>query len=607
MKKFWNLILLITLFTFLSCMEDTSAYLPQDKELVSLDSVRNEDTDNGDEEFPEGALVPGVHLVKLKVMQNGTEVERSFKYYMPVSVDISKSIALIFDFHGNYVFEAGALLPKPLDDFRESWAFPQHAIKNNCIICFPAGEVEYDENGGGSIGWQGDKYLRSIPFVKAMIEYFKNSTPRIDPNRVYATGQSSGGIFSFVLAFHCSELFAAVAPRSGQMSLRSMTEFPARAVPIRAFVGEEDTGIANGIITNMTEWAEKIGGYFASDMVYTENAFKIDGYKSVDTRIWSGGRTDLQIYTLREEGHGIQEHYCIPYIWEFLNAYSLNQDVNNLYISCENKNISMACGFSTSIAINHTEGATVNINNIPTGWKIELNGKTIKITSPVNYYANVSREGVFTLTASNTSGQSASLDIAYQLEEPRTFFKVGDIYYNQDFKPLGVICWVNPDNIREGKIVSFEENYQYFWGRASSTINSIGETSLSDGLANTRTLLDANNALTDPFTSTDAAFMWADSYSVAGETGWYMPSIEELEEINKKKEVINESIKLVSSGPEIGSNDLCSSTLTTESNKPAVCLYSYANSARLTKSARKGSNPYYIASICVRAFKKVSK
>lgn len=611
MKKFWNLILLIPLFSLFSCMDDTSAYLAQDKESVSLDGGKNEDADNGEEEFPEGTLVPGVHLVKLKIMQNGQEVERSFKYYMPVSIDATRSIALIFELHGNYVFEPGATtLPKPLDDFMENRPFPQHAIKNNCIICYPLGETEYSPDGSGSIGWQGGEYLNSIPFVKAMIEYFKNSTPTIDPARIYATGQSSGGVFSFVLAFHCSDLFAAVAPRSGQMSLKSQTVFPARAVPIRAFVGEEDTGIANGIITNMTDWAEKIGGYFASDMVYTENALQITGYKKVDTRIWSGGKTDLQIYTLREEGHGIEEYSCMPYIWEFLNAYTLDQDVNNLYISCETRKISLACGFNSSIAINYTEGATVRMDNVPTGWTIELNGKILNITSPTDYYGNVSREGTFTLTASNAGGQSSSLDISYQLEEPKSYLRVGDIYYNHEFKPIGVVCQVDPQNIRKGKIVSLEENTSYFWGSRDIVIDLTIETTEDNGAENTRTLLAANQTLDLPVTSIgESAFVWANGFSVAGETGWYMPSIEELEEINKNISVINKTIGQANLGTAIGTEILCSSTATKNtSNKPAIYVYDYTLSIRSLQSAgKKGSNPYFIAYIRSRAFKAVSK
>lgn len=82
MKKILFIGLLLPLLGLISCLEDTSAYLPQQKEDVAVDSVKNEqgkdeeDTDS----LPEGKLVPGIHLVKLQVKQpDGQKVERRFK------------------------------------------------------------------------------------------------------------------------------------------------------------------------------------------------------------------------------------------------------------------------------------------------------------------------------------------------------------------------------------------------------------------------------------------------------------------------------------------------------------------------------------------------
>ena len=84
MKKYRNLLLLIPFLVLFSCMEDESEYSSQEKENVQVDQVTVDTTDT-DEELPEGQLVPGLHLVKLKVLQGQDSVERQFKYYMPVS------------------------------------------------------------------------------------------------------------------------------------------------------------------------------------------------------------------------------------------------------------------------------------------------------------------------------------------------------------------------------------------------------------------------------------------------------------------------------------------------------------------------------------------
>ena len=79
MKKYRNLLLLIPFLVLFSCMEDESEYSSQEKENVQVDQVTVDTTDT-DEELPEGQLVPGLHLVKLKVLQGQDSVERQFKY-----------------------------------------------------------------------------------------------------------------------------------------------------------------------------------------------------------------------------------------------------------------------------------------------------------------------------------------------------------------------------------------------------------------------------------------------------------------------------------------------------------------------------------------------
>ena len=112
MRKY--LFLLIVLFlAFFSCVDDNSSYETQEKEKVDVEGV----TPGGGEEEPpvDGELTPGVHLVKLNVMQpDGQVVERRFKYFMPSTLVTSKPISLIFEFHGSYGFEKDELPSDPI-------------------------------------------------------------------------------------------------------------------------------------------------------------------------------------------------------------------------------------------------------------------------------------------------------------------------------------------------------------------------------------------------------------------------------------------------------------------------------------------------------------
>lgn len=113
MKKYaiWAV---LALFAMSSCVKDESIYEAQQKENVKVDP--SEGGQGGNEvTYPEGVLIPGIHLVTLDVtLPDGTTEERQFKYFMPISIDESKPISLIFEFHGSYSFAAGVTPSNPI-------------------------------------------------------------------------------------------------------------------------------------------------------------------------------------------------------------------------------------------------------------------------------------------------------------------------------------------------------------------------------------------------------------------------------------------------------------------------------------------------------------
>lgn len=611
MKKYWIIALLFPVLTLFSCMEDTSAYLPQEKENVAVDNVDNEKGDNedGEEVLPEGKLVPGIHLVKLNVTKPDGQVEvRRFKYYMPISVDATKPISLIFEFHGSWEFAAGVKPSDPIANITTSHALIQHAIKTNCVICFPAGMPEFQQDSSGAVNWQNSD--RHLPFVDDMIDYFRGRTPSVDMNRVYSTGQSSGAIFSFVLAYYRSEIFAAVTPRAGQMKIDDSSPLPQRAVPVRVFAGTDDeTVIHSAVIENMTAWAEKIGGYFPSDMVFTEDSIEIENYKKVDTRIWSGGNADLQIYSLKEEGHGISIGYCMPYMWEFMSSHTLGNGSGHLFITTEMKEITAQCGQLVTFHINHTDGAIVSIDQAPQGWNMTLNQKTVTLSGPKDFYGNIDRNGEIILSISQ-DGHQATLSIPYSLVPPKNYFEVGDIYYNEDFEAIGVVCWVNNANIKEAKILSLKGpgayESMYYCGSSKGLGLSFDTPDKADGYGNSRKMVEYNNTLASPYTTDNAAFLWAWEYTNKGENGWYLPAIDELEAIAPHRKAIEDI--LVSLGGTVLKANTYSSTTEVKSGAATKSIYSYNfDTKKVIENRAKTAGEEYFGYINVRAIKKVNK
>lgn len=568
MKKYWSLFILIPFFSVISCMDDTSAYLPQEKEDVNVENNFKVDTTDTDSVLPEGELAPGLHLVKIKVLQpNYPEpIERQFKYYMPVTINPAKPISLIFDFHGSYTFESGEKPGNPMAGTTETNPFNQLATTNNCIICYPAALPIFQPDSSGTVNWMDSE--NHLPFVDALIKYFTvDNEPYVDPNRIYSTGHSSGAIFSFVLAFERPEVFAAIAPRAGQMSIKEETVMPPRAVPVRVFAGETDENVVHhAVLENMTDWAERIGGYFASDMKTDKTTY--EGYADVTIRYWHGGVADYEIYSLAGIGHDINATKCMDDLWDFFDTHPMDLSEEKLFISTNYKEIDAQCGEPFGIKVNYTEGATFVLPDFPRGWTIKaetrggIESTGITLVAPADYYGAVDRKGVITFTVTK-NGQTATCDINYVLNAPKTYFEVGDVYYNDKFEAAGVVCWVNPDNIKEAKIISLTGGISRKVGFFSSGLTT---PDLNDGEVNTAKYVEENTSAGLGSTAANSAFIWAADYSYKGISNWYLPAINEISGIYKNKTRINEALQ-VAGGAILPVNYCVSSTVTLESGK----------------------------------------
>lgn len=611
MKKYWSLLLLIPFLIF-SCVEDESEYSIQKKEDVNVENNFNVDTTNTDEVLPEGQLVPGLHTVTLQVQQGDELVDRQFKYFMPVSMDVSKPISLIFEFHGSIEFKTGVKPSNPIAGITETHAWNQHAVKENCIICFPAGVAEFQADSSGAVNWAGDNYEKSLPFVDAMVKYFtEDNEPSVDPKRIYSTGQSSGAIFSFVLALHRSEVFAAITPRAGQSA--STEPFPSRAVPVRVFAGEKDNTVQHeSVITNVTKWANEIGGYFDSDMQMDTTS--IEDYADVTIRYWHGGKADYEIYSLAGITHGISVTDCVPAMWEFMKNHTLDNATTPLYVTTDIKELEAQCGESFEIQVSYTDGAEIAVD-APQSWNPQFDGKILKLTAPLDYFGNIERDGTITFTVTSGNQNPVSCEIPYHLVAPKSYFEVGDIYYNDAFEPVGIVCWVNNSNIKEAKIIELTGvgNYGTIWYCGSGNGLGLGfdTPDMADGEGNTAKMMEYNNTLATPFTASDAAFAWAGTYEYKGVDGWYLPAAKELEAIAPSIDKINEAIEAIGGkiiSTNFGDLVLYSSTTEVKSGADTKSIYSYNYSKKqIVENKAKTAGQEYFGFISARAFKKVTK
>ncbi len=530
-------LLIVTLFTLSSCMKDTSAYLAQTKKEVTIDKFNSDSTTSVSQE---GELSPGIHQVKIMVTHDGIESERKFKYFMPVSIDKSKQISLIFNFHGS--LGSGV---NPLENVSMNHPLSQLAIKENCVIVFPAGE-----DNGSAVNWQNTDY--HLPFVDSMITYFKNHTPTPDINRIYTCGHSSGAIFSFALAYDRSEIFAAAVPVSGQMKLSS-SQIPSRVVPIRAFNGKDDnTVLYSAALNNIKTWANTIGGYFTSDAT-TSDTLRIDNYKPYLTTVWRGGKADIEFFTIVDEGHGVVWNYIVPLMWDFMSNHPKNKISNALYMSSEIKKIDAMVGQTFTSLIKYTAGANVSLQSYPTDWTVSYINDLLTVKAPNDFFASttLNRKGEIVLKAVY-NGVSSTLSIPFILNAPKLFYEVGDIEYDNDFKPIGVVFWVNPQNIKEAKIIALNNVTKKFGDVGSNFFTP----SFTDGYNNTLALIERVKSANLNLDASSSAFIYAYEYKASrGMTkGWYLPAVDELKLADQNLTILNKALAANGTSLEITSS-----------------------------------------------------
>ena len=139
-------------------------------------------------------------------------VQREAIVYVPESARVRPS-PLVFGFHGH-----GGSMANAAGTFRI------HDVWPDAIVVYMQGlktPGQLTDPEGRRSGWQktpGDQNDRDLKFFDAVLKSLRKEL-QVDEDRIYSTGHSNGGGFTYLLWAQRGEVFAAMAP-SGAAALR---------------------------------------------------------------------------------------------------------------------------------------------------------------------------------------------------------------------------------------------------------------------------------------------------------------------------------------------------------------------------------------------------
>ncbi len=296
-------------------------------------------------------------------------VTRTYILYIPANYTGTSPVPLLFNFHGRFMTASQQMI---ICDFRPI------ADTAGFILVHPQGELfggAYSWNVGG-IGLTVGMTTDDIGFTKAMIDTI-SSHYTIDLQRVYSTGYSNGGYFSFELACHLGSRIAAIGSVCGSMTPETYAGCnPAHPTPVIQIHGTSDpvvnyygTTWSVPVSTALTYWTT-FNHANSSPVITTLPDLNAADGSTVEHDVYGNGNSCAAV-----------EHYKViggNHTWPLIGGNPANQNVD----------------FSASIAIwNFVSQYTINGKTgcVPTGIN-ELKNDDITF----NVYPNPSK-GMITI------------------------------------------------------------------------------------------------------------------------------------------------------------------------------------------------------------------
>lgn len=281
---------------------------------------------------------------------------------------------------------------------------------------------------------------RDVDFVCAIIDKMEQEY-NISTGRVYLTGFSMGGMFTYHCANRIPDKIAAFVPVSGY-PMWDKGAYSSRPVPIMHVHGTgDDVCVFSGVQPTLDNWIKRNECNTVEELI--DPYPKGNRNKGAKMHIWGDGLdgVEVRLLELAGKGHWQSEDpvYCLTSIegWNFMQRWSLGPDAPKVN-SVEPENGSfdlpldgMEITLTFDMNVDGSEAeAVLEKDGVPVVLDVNSAGNTLTLSVPVL------ERGEYALTIRNVKGENDGVLKVFKATYTFGLEEVGDVPpYNEIFNP----------------------------------------------------------------------------------------------------------------------------------------------------------------------------
>ncbi len=298
------------------------------------------------------------------------------------------------------------------------------------VLVFPEG-IDHGWDIGGN---------RDVDLVCAIIDKMEKDH-NISTGRVYLTGFSMGGMFTYHCANRIPDKIAAFVPVSGY-PMWDKSAYSSRPVPIMHVHGTgDDVCVFSGVQPTLDNWIKHNGCNTVEKLIdpYPEG----NRNKGAKMHIWDDGKdgVEVRLLELAGKGHWQSEDpvYCLTSIeaWNFMQRWSLGPDApkvagvepedGSFDLPLDGMDISLT--FDMNVDGSEAEAQLIK-DGVPVNLDVKSNGNVLTLTVP-----EIER-GEYALSVRNVKGENEGVMKVFKVTYTFGLEEVGDVPpYNEVFNP----------------------------------------------------------------------------------------------------------------------------------------------------------------------------